>query len=166
MQQKQPIQIQVWNLVYRLLEQITQLITNLSIYRHDGIKLNCLQISQPPKGKKSQTNEIENQPPTLNKTNLEMSCKDNLRNLSEQEMTRTSSLQQDLKQSNRETLCFNIKTWVFPWSGIELWTGTRLPTISAESRAPAISWNLTYWSHSVHHTPYLYNNYFQVGSSD
>lgn len=54
------------------------------------------------------TTQIPNVPDL---TDLERSCKDRRRNLSEQERTRTSSLQHDLKLSNRVTLCFNVKPW-------------------------------------------------------
>ena len=76
---------------------------------------------------------------------LESSCKDKRRNLSEQERTRTSSFQQDLKLSKRVTLCLSVRFWEFSSSKCEFWTRTRLDAISAESRAPAISWNLSGW---------------------
>lgn len=43
-------------------------------------------------------------------TRLERSCKDRRRNLSEQERTRTSSLQHAVRQSKSITLCFNVRS--------------------------------------------------------
>lgn len=76
------------------------------------------------------------------KINLERSCNDKRRNLSEQEKMRTSSLQQDLKLSRRVTLCFNIKSESLACSD-GFWNGIRVVAVSAESSAPAISWNLS-----------------------
>jgi hypothetical protein len=79
----------------------------------------------------------------LNQTDLERSCNVKRRNLSAHEKMRTSSLQQDLRLSKRVILCFNVKSWEFQWPECELWTGIRLVAASADSRAPAISWNLS-----------------------
>lgn len=73
------------------------------------------------------------------KADLDRSCSDKRKNLSEQEITRTSSLQQDRKLSRSAMLCFNVNFGYFPCL---LSTREIVETIRADSREPAISWNL------------------------